>query len=310
MPTLELLRRKIDTATDLQSVVTTMKTLAAVRIHQYQRAADALNDYNRTIELGLQVILRDRQLHKLPCRKLPPCDSTNGKPEAYPTSQASHHGVIVLGSDQGMCGQFNEQIANHAMQQRAKDSPRRPEALWIVGSRVAFLLTDNGWSIDQAFRIPTSVPEIADCVSDLLTAVERLRETRNLTTLWIYSNIRSSAGSYQTNTKQLLPVNLAWLQELSVKKWESPSLPTFGGDREELFSLLVRQSLYVSLYQACAESLASENASRIAAMQAAEQNIEDTLDELNTAFKTQRQTAITEELLDVVIGFEALTSGE
>ncbi len=303
MPTLEHLRRKIDTATDLQSVVTTMKTLAAVRIHQYQRAADALNDYNRTIELGLQVILRDQKWSKVTA-----CESANGNLGAYTPSKTSHHGVIVIGSDQGMCGQFNEQIASHAVQQHTKYSPRRPEALWIVGSRVAFLLTDNGWSIDESFRIPSSVPEIADCVSDLLTAVERVREARNLTTLQIYSNIRSSASSYQTNTKQLLPINLAWLQELSVKKWESPSLPTFGGDREELFSLLVRQSLYVSLYQACAESLASENASRIAAMQAAEQNIEDTLDELNTAFKTQRQTAITEELLDVVIGFEALTS--
>tara|TARA_A100000171_G_scaffold50967_1_gene63767 strand:+ start:27 stop:362 length:336 start_codon:yes stop_codon:yes gene_type:complete len=109
---------------------------------------------------------------------------------------------------------------------------------------------------------------------------------------------------------QLLPIDLAWLRQLSVRRWESPCLPTFGGEREELFSLLMRQSLYVSLYQACAESLASENASRIAAMQAAEKNIEETLDELNTAFKTRRQTAITEELLDVVVGFEALTDGQ
>ncbi|KLU05587.1 ATP synthase gamma chain [Rhodopirellula islandica] len=304
MPTLELLRRKIETASDLQSVVTTMKTLAAVRIHQYQRAADALMDYNRTIELGLQVILREQRL-----RHLPASEWGGENPKVGGSEENSHHGVIVIGSDQGMCGQFNEQIAAHALEHHAKHCQRPPEALWIVGARVAFLLTDSGWSIDEAFRIPTSVPEIADCVSDLLTAVEAVREQRHLTTLRIYANMRSSAGAYQPNTTQLLPIDLAWLQRLSVKSWESPCLPTFGGEREELFSLLVRQSLYVSLYQACAESLASENASRIAAMQAAEKNIEETLDELNTAFKTQRQTAITEELLDVVVGFEALTSG-
>jgi F-type H+-transporting ATPase subunit gamma len=304
MPTLELLRRKIETATDLQSVVTTMKTLAAVRIHQYQRAADALKDYNRTIELGLQVILREQRLRQLPTSQW----GSESQPGSD-TEEASHHGVIVIGSDQGMCGQFNEQIATHALEHHAAHCQRPPEALWIVGSRVAFLLTDSGWSIDEAFRIPTSVPEIADCVSELLTAVESVREHRHLTTLRIYSNMRSSAGTFQPNTTQLLPIDLSWLQQLSVKRWESPSLPTFGGDREELFSLLIRQSLYVSLYQACAESLASENASRIAAMQAAEKNIEETLDELNTAFKTQRQTSITEELLDVVVGFEALTSG-
>ncbi|EGF25450.1 F0F1 ATP synthase subunit gamma [Rhodopirellula baltica] len=305
MPTLELLRRKIETASDLQSVVTTMKTLAAVRIHQYQRAADALMDYNRTIELGLQVILREQRLQ--------PLQTSEWGDQNRPSTgheDGSHHGVIVFGSDQGMCGQFNEQIAMHALEHHAKHCRRPPEALWIVGARVAFLLTDSGWSIDEAFRIPTTVPEIADCVSDLLTAVEAVREQRNLTKLRIYSNKRSSAGSYQPNTTQLLPIDFAWLKQLSVKQWESPCLPTFGGEREKLFSLLVRESLYVSLYQACAESLASENASRIAAMQAAEKNIEETLDELNTAFKTQRQTAITEELLDVVVGFEALTQSE
>ncbi|MFG0265026.1 MAG: F0F1 ATP synthase subunit gamma [Rhodopirellula sp. JB055] len=304
MPTLELLRRKIETATDLQSVVTTMKTLAAVRIHQYQRAADALKDYNQTIQLGLQVILKEQRLRQLPASEWSGENTARNDAE-----ESSHHGVIVIGSDQGMCGQFNEQIATHALEHHAHHCPRPPEALWIVGSRVAFLLTDSGWTVEEAFRIPTSVPEIAGCVSDLLTAVESLREQRHLTTLRIHSNIRSSAGSYQPNTTQLLPIDLAWLQQLSSEPWESPCLPTFGGDREELFSLLIRQSLYVSLYQACAESLASENASRIAAMQAAEKNIEETLDELNTAFKTQRQTSITEELLDVVIGFEALTSG-
>jgi F-type H+-transporting ATPase subunit gamma len=66
--------------------------------------------------------------------------------------------------------------------------------------------------------------------------------------------------------------------------------------------------LFVSLFTACAESLASENASRIAAMQAAEKNIEQRLDELRGAFNLMRQSAITEELLDVVTGFEALSN--
>ena len=75
----------------------------------------------------------------------------------------------------------------------------------------------------------------------------------------------------------------------------------------DLFSAVARQYLFISLYRACAESLASENASRILSMQAAEKNIEDRLAELQTEFHHQRQTSITEELLDVVTGFEALS---
>jgi F-type H+-transporting ATPase subunit gamma len=77
-------------------------------------------------------------------------------------------------------------------------------------------------------------------------------------------------------------------------------------DWNRLFSSLIQQYLFVSLYRAFAESLASENAGRLASMQAAERNIEDLLEELNSQFQQQRQSSITEELLDIVAGFEAL----
>ncbi|HBY57563.1 MAG TPA: hypothetical protein DEG96_06865 [Candidatus Atribacteria bacterium] len=60
------------------------------------------------------------------------------------------------------------------------------------------------------------------------------------------------------------------------------------------------------LYRAFIESMASENASRLTAMQKAEENIEERLDNLNSQFNRQRQNAITEELLDIIAGFEAL----
>ncbi len=71
---------------------------------------------------------------------------------------------------------------------------------------------------------------------------------------------------------------------------------------------LLREWLFVELFRACAESLASEHASRLLAMQAAERNIADRLAELNTAYRQQRQEAITAELLDVAAGFEVLVT--
>jgi F-type H+-transporting ATPase subunit gamma len=72
-----------------------------------------------------------------------------------------------------------------------------------------------------------------------------------------------------------------------------------------LFSALVRQHLFVTLYRAVAESLASENASRLAAMRGAERNIGERIAELGSLYQQQRQTMITEELLDIASGFEA-----
>jgi F-type H+-transporting ATPase subunit gamma len=78
-------------------------------------------------------------------------------------------------------------------------------------------------------------------------------------------------------------------------------------DWDLLFRRLVRQHLFVSLYRAFAESLASEHASRLTSMQGAEKNIEERLGELWSSFHRQRQMSITEELLDIVSGFMALS---
>ena len=105
---------------------------------------------------------------------------------------------------------------------------------------------------------------------------------------------------------QLLPVNHDWLREIAKKKWDSKSLPIFRMDGDQIFSSLIREYLFVSLYRAFAESLASENASRLASMQNAEKNIEEQLQDLHVQFHRTRQMTITEELLDIVAGFEAM----
>ena len=85
-----------------------------------------------------------------------------------------------------------------------------------------------------------------------------------------------------------------------------PTLPVFTMEWENLFRALIGEYLFVCIYRAFANSLASENASRLAAMQSAEKNIEERLEELFMQFHRQRQMTITEELLDIVSGFEAL----
>ncbi|HAJ27932.1 MAG TPA: F0F1 ATP synthase subunit gamma, partial [Syntrophus sp. (in: bacteria)] len=105
---------------------------------------------------------------------------------------------------------------------------------------------------------------------------------------------------------KLLPVDRAWLMNLQRQKWESRTLPLFTMEWEDIFRSMIREYLFVSIYKAFANSLASENASRLAAMQNAEKNIEERLEELHVHFHRQRQMTITEELLDIVAGFEAM----
>jgi F-type H+-transporting ATPase subunit gamma len=94
------------------------------------------------------------------------------------------------------------------------------------------------------------------------------------------------------------------------RPWPNRVRPTFTMEPEALLASLVRQHLFVGLFRAAAHSAASEHAARLAAMQAAERNIEEHLEEMNAAYRHKRQESITEELLDVVAGFEALTTAD
>jgi len=97
-----------------------------------------------------------------------------------------------------------------------------------------------------------------------------------------------------------------WQGRLAALPWPTGNLPEVIGTGAATLSALMREYLFVSLFRACAESLASENASRLAAMQRAEKNIDELLEALNGKFHRLRQSAIDEELFDVISGFEAL----
>ena len=113
--TLASLRRKIGGAGDLESVVRSMKALAASSIGQYEKSVLALADYYRTVELGLVVCLRKRGGQ-------PP---SNLSGQTRPSKTVS---AIVFGSDQGLVGQFNDVLADFAA--KALDcSARRKESL-------------------------------------------------------------------------------------------------------------------------------------------------------------------------------------
>ena len=96
------LRRKISSAGDLQSVVRTMKALAASSIGQYEQSVRALGDYYRTVELGLGVCFREAGSAGL----------MTGKARR---SNAGVMGAVVFGSDQGLVGQFNDVVADYAV---------------------------------------------------------------------------------------------------------------------------------------------------------------------------------------------------
>ena len=301
MQNLEALTNQINSIKDLQSVVKTMKALAMVSIRQYQTAVISLTDYYRTVEMGLQILLRHRYFSEEPI--ILPSSFTN--PQEIRT-----WGIIIFGSEHGLCGQFNEQIATYALTEIA-DSGITPENIIVavVGDRLIPYLEVGNQPISAQFSSPNCVAAITPMVQEILWIIEDWQFPK-VEKITLFYNQSQGNGSYFPHTRQLLPMNPQWLQGLETKVWQSPGIPSLTMDWNQLFSAVVRQYLFVCLYQAFAESLTSENGSRLSSMQAAQKNIEERLTELNSQYRHQRQTSITSELLDIVSGFEALNEGE
>ena len=291
MTTIEELKHKITTANDLKSVVKTMKSLAAVSIHQYEKAVESLSEYDRTLELGWQILLQKHSLGLLKELSRPP----------------EKIGVVVFGSDWGMCGQFNERIAEYTQKYLTALSIKDGNVAMVnVGGKMGDRLQAIGYACEAGFNLPSSVTGIAGVIEELVLTLEAWRKQQHVNQIIIIYNRIISGTVYRPTRLQIFPLNSKWLQDLKHQKWTSSSLPAFTMNKDKLAAALFRQYFFVSLYRACAESLKSENTSRLAAMQMAEKNITERLGELNMEFNQQRQTSITEELLDIVAGFEAL----
>ncbi len=283
-------RRRLESAETLQGVVTTMKTLSAVRINQYRRAVTALQESNRTLELAVQALL-----------------SINSAPlSLVQSSPDSSVAAVVLGSDRGLCGPFNERIARHVAGLLDMRTPAGQTAsVLAVGRRLHSRLSTAGHVPDTQVQPPANVESIDDTVSEVLGHLDRWREAGRAERLYLAYNRPTRGASYEPMVLRILPVDGRWIERLRSRDWPSRRLPIALGEPGQLLRGLVRHFIAHSLVQAFAASQASENAARLAAMDAAERNIEERLTALRATYRQANQNAVTAELLDVQAAFAA-----
>jgi F-type H+-transporting ATPase subunit gamma len=287
--TIDLLRQRLTVTQELLEVVKIMKTLAAVNIRQYLRAVESLASYHRTVEMGLQIFLRHQ--------------------DAWPLAAPAGSrllGVVVFGSEMGLCGQFNEQLVTFAQTKLHDLAPQLEDRLYLaVGHRGLTRLEEEGVEVREFIPLPGTVAGIAAQVRGIVLKLVDWQQL-GVERIVLFHQRLISKAQFQPHLVKLLPLDQDWLTELARRPWPNKVLPTYLMPVGPLFAGLLHQFFFVLLYQAFAESLASENASRLAAMQLAEENISNRLADLRLNFNQMRQTAITEELLDIVAGYEAL----
>ncbi len=281
------LSRKIRTAHDLLSVVKTMKGLAAVNIRQFELAAKSMDAYSAVIETGWQALFRNHV-------------------DIESRQRTSVAVCLVIGSDQGMCGQFNDAVVQFAAKKiEALEKAKKTIHYWTAGERVRATL-EQGNDIEHHFALPSSTDAIGDLMFAVVQRFAALHEAQNIEMLLLYFNRLGREGAYEPVALQVLPFDAQWSRRHREAIWPSRCLPVIGMELQVFFKHIFQQHIFASIYRAFAQSLACENAARLSAMQAAEKNILELEEKLQGEFRESRQSAITAELLDIISGFEAL----
>lgn len=288
--TLESMRHKKTGVTKLESVVKTMKVLAAANIGQYEQAIVALEDYTRTIELGLSVYFQKSVQEDF--------YETAAKKENRRTY------VVVFGSDQGLVGQFNDVLLKFTLE--FLETISGEICIWAVGERIHSRLDNAGVTAIDLFGVPNSVNAITPLVGDILVNCEAYVKDEVIANLYLVHNRLLTGNNYEPVLEKVLPLDQQWQESLANLKWPSINLPEVLGTKAITLEALLREQIFISLFKACAHSLASENASRLASMQRAEKNIGELVGTLEHTLQILRQKNIDEEIFDVIAGSEAL----
>lgn len=285
--TLERLTGRTETMRGIRSIVRTMKTMSAINALPYEQAADAIEAYRETAILGFRAFVRSHG-------PLPRDAATAGQPV-----------VIAFGSDHGLCGNYNELVAQQVDRTRRTDVET---TVICVGAQMEDALAGLGIVPATTLLPPANADGLGRLAGRLIALLDEIRAAQpdgqiNVTLVFTQ---RAEHGQQSPVSRRLLPLDPELTDGFARQPWRSRSLPRFTLAPEQLLAVLIRSFLFAEIFRAAAEAMVTENAARLARMQQAERSVDERLEELTAEMRSVRQSEITTELLDVIIGFEAI----
>jgi len=299
MPSLQSVRRKIDSVKKTQKITKAMKMVAAAKLKRTQGRILAARPYALKMRETMRNLSRrvNREAHPLLRKR-----------------EGAHRNVIVtvVTSDRGLCGAFNANILRTAVNALKELESRGVKAeVAVVGRKGRDFFRRRDWKVRR------EVVDIFDKLSfehgmvmgEEFPAIVEYTEGR-IDAVYIIYNEFKSAIQQRVVVEQLLPFD--WIVEITgVKDLDQATDVVPGGyqyepSEDELLRHLLHRNLHVQAYRVLLESSAAEQGARMAAMDGATRNAGELIKKLTTYYNKTRQSVITKELMDIVGGAEAL----
>lgn len=305
MPNLKDIKSRILSVENTKKITRAMKMVAAAKVKKAENAVKSGRPFSDELIKAFKKLLRvvsDYSSDGLHIKV-----AIENYPELLKKREIKTVGLLIITSNKGLAGAFNANIVRNAIKQIQENNDNGIESkVYIVGQKGISALKRK--SADLGFEIVQTYTQVANEISAAgaeriaIDLAEHFVEGK-IDSIQIFTTKFKNMMSYSPQNWELLPITIETNEEDSIG---INPLMEFEPNEKTILQKLVPLYITNTIYQALLESQASELASRMTAMSAASNNAEEMIRKLTIDYNKARQSAITQELLEVVSGADAL----
>ena len=284
MANLKEIRSRIASVSSTMQITSAMKMVSAAKLKKAQDSITAMRPYADTLTELLQNLSGS-------------IEDASGS--VFATERPVEKVLLVaITSNRGLCGGFNSNIIKEVIAQRDNNYAGKQVDVFTIGKKgndflsKDFSVADNRGDVfdDLTFA---NVSAVADQLMEHYANGDYDRIDL------VYNRFKNAATQLVT-TEQFLPIVPVEVQTASTSDY------IYEPTQEEIVSTLIPKALKTQLFKALRDSFASEHGARMTAMHKATDNATELRDQLKLTYNKARQAAITNEILEIVGGAEAL----
>jgi F-type H+-transporting ATPase subunit gamma len=292
--TVQDISRRIRSVTNTRKITRAMELVAAAKLRRAQARIEAMRPFaERMQELMAGTARASASVRGLPLLQ---------------QREITRAAIVPLTGDRGLAGPFNAQILREAFRLEAELRGERVEPRWLVaGKKGMSSLRFRGYELAQAWTGFSDSPQYMDAQA-IAHRLAELYSEQDVDQVFVIYNHFESALVQRVVRQEVLPIT-----EQVLERGEDDRSQALLGDfiyepePEQILERLLPVYLETELYRALLESAASEQGARMTAMRNASKNAGELIEHLTLQMNRARQAEITQEILEVVGGAEALT---
>ena len=287
MANLKEIRNRIASVSSTMQITSAMKMVSAAKLKKAQDAITSMRPYANTLTELIQNLSGSMD-----------GDTQNLYTQVRPKQSDL---IISITSNRGLCGAFNANIIKKTRQLFDKEFKNQKVSLITIGKKGSEILNKTGKVISSYDSVFDNLTY--NNVSNIAEIVMNHYEKKTFDQVVLVYNRFKNAATQIIEVESFLPI-------VAEKKSENNSNVDyiFEPSKSEIISELLPKSLKMQLFKALRDSFASEHGARMTAMHKATDNATDLRDQLKLTYNKARQAAITNEILEIVGGAEALKS--